>query len=62
MGGCQCSVNLTRGALGAAIHSKAVVLLLLIYCLVCFPLVVGVMCCLCFVMHYSVSIPVLQSS
>ena len=28
----------------AAVRSKAVVLLLLIYCLMCFPLVVGVLC------------------
>ena len=46
----------------AAVPSKAVVLLLLIYCLMYFPLFVGVLCLICFVMHCFVSILVLQSS
>ena len=35
--------------------SKAVVLLLLIYCLRCFPLFVEVCVCMCSVLHYFVS-------
>ena len=60
----------------AAVRSKGVVLLLLIYSLMCFPLFVGVLrlylfcyallwefhVCICFVMHYFMSILFLQSS
>ena len=48
----------------AAVRSKAVVLLLFIYCLMYFPLFVGVLCLPlhCFVMHYFVSFLVSQSS
>ena len=37
-------------------------MLLLIYCLIYFPLFVGVLFCLSFVMHYFASFLVLQSS
>ena len=49
----------------AAVRSKAVVLLLLIRCLVCFPLVVGVLCLslfCCTLLCVFVSFLVLQSS
>ena len=47
----------------AAVRSKAVVLLLLTYCLMYFSLFrVGVCVCLCVGMHYFVSFLVLQSS
>ena len=45
----------------AAVRSKAVVLLLLIRCLLLLTLC-GSVIVLCFVVHYFVSIPVLQSS
>ena len=38
----------------AAVHSNVVVLLLLINCLMYFPLFVGVLFCLCIVIHYFV--------
>ena len=46
----------------AAVHSEAVVLLLLIYCFMCLPLFVGFCVDLCFFMHYFESFLVLQSS
>ena len=46
----------------AVVLSKAVVLLLLIYCLMYHPLFVGVLCLSSVVMHYLVSNLVLQSS
>ena len=50
------------GGLGCR-SSKVVVLLLYIYCLMYFPLFVGEFrVCLCFVMHYFVSIIVLPLS
>ena len=39
-------------ALQAAVRSKAVVMLLLIHCLLFFPLFVGVLCSSCFVIQY----------
>ena len=44
-----------------AVHSKAVVLLLLTFCLLLVPLCESVIV-LCFVVHYFMSILVLQSS
>ena len=55
-------MHLSPPMANAADRSKAVVLLMLIYCLLYFQLFFKVLCCLCFVMHYFEFIIVLQSS